>query len=214
MQRLTRCFRRTGKRINDYVSTRGTTKFVIKRAPGRDWWRSLNYTAGKPLVKSIIGRRKISEMETLPTMATQTMTLSRLPPMRLTLISRLCLSFGVFPSLSPLASELAALPHAEAFKERLRFYLTLVPADRDDYAKIVTRLRSTTGSVGRWDYYLANYDAVYSQIMSEKVERILSSLTVPSVSISGGDRTIADTDDSAGETVGRFGSSNRYQCVS
>jgi hypothetical protein len=37
--------------------------------------------------------------------------------------------------------------------------------------------------------------------MSEKVERILSSLTVPSVSISGGDRTIADTDDSAGETV-------------
>jgi hypothetical protein len=109
--------------------------------------------------------------------------------------------FWGVPVTVPLASELAALPHAEAFKERLRFYLTLVPADRDDYAKIVTRLRSTTGSVGRWDYYLANYDAVYSQIMSEKVERILSSLTVPSVSISGGDRTIADTDDSAGETV-------------
>ena len=109
--------------------------------------------------------------------------------------------FWGVPASAPLVSDLATLPPADAFKERLKFYLTLVPTDRDDYVKSVTRLRSTTGSVGRWDYYLANYDAVYSQIMSEKVERILSSLTVPSVSISGGDRTIADTDDSAGETV-------------
>ena len=67
------------------------------------------------------------------------------------------------------------------FKERLKFYLTLVPTDRDDYVKSVNRLRSTTGSVGRWDYYLANYDAVYSQIMGDKVERILSSITVKPV---------------------------------
>jgi hypothetical protein len=89
--------------------------------------------------------------------------------------------FWGVPASGHLVSELATLPPAEAFKERLKFYLTLVPADRDDYVKSVTRLRSTTGSVGRWDYYLANYDAVYSQIMSEKVERILSALTVKPV---------------------------------
>ena len=89
--------------------------------------------------------------------------------------------FWGVPASAPLVSDLATLPPADAFKERLKFYLTLVPTDRDDYVKSVTRLRSTTGSVGRWDYYLANYDAVYSQIMGDKVERILSSITVKPV---------------------------------
>ena len=89
--------------------------------------------------------------------------------------------FWGVPASAPLVSELATLPPAEVFKERLKFYLTLVPTDRDDYVKSVNRLRSTTGSVGRWDYYLANYDAVYSQIMGDKVERILSSITVKPV---------------------------------
>jgi hypothetical protein len=112
--------------------------------------------------------------------------------------------FWGVPASASVAAELANLPAASAFKERLTIYRNLIPINQDEYVAVINKLKSTAGSGGRWDYFLANYDPAILQAMRAKVDRIQMSIManiVPDVYISGGSRTIADTDGIAGESV-------------
>ncbi|PDH31803.1 MAG: hypothetical protein CNF02_13140 [OM182 bacterium MED-G28] len=83
--------------------------------------------------------------------------------------------WGVPASVS-VASELSNLPAAYAFKERLANYRNLIPANQDEYTAVINKLKSTTGSEGRWNYFLANYDLAILQTMRAKIDRIQMSI--------------------------------------
>ena len=91
-------------------------------------------------------------------------------------------------------NNLSGLPSATEFKERLTTYRNLIPNNQEEYEAIINRLIATTGSRGRWENYLANYDPSVMQVMRDKIDRI--QLLIGSTDTDGdGITNGTDTDD-------------------
>ncbi|MBT5848485.1 MAG: hypothetical protein HOH85_05025 [Micrococcales bacterium] len=84
--------------------------------------------------------------------------------------------FWGVPAEPSTLTALADLPPATEFIARLEGYRQNIPRNRADYDKVIARLRGTTGSVPRWDYYQDNYDPELAKLFTAKVDRILDSI--------------------------------------
>jgi len=102
--------------------------------------------------------------------------------------------FWGVPASSMMRNNLSGLPSATEFKERLTTYRNLIPNNQEEYEAIINRLIATTGSRGRWENYLANYDPSVMQVMRDKIDRI--QLLIGSTDTDGdGITNGTDTDD-------------------
>ena len=70
----------------------------------------------------------------------------------------------------------ADLPAPTDFKSRLQEYRSRIPTSRAEHEAAIEKLSSTTGSMGRWDFYRENYDPELQRVMLEKIDRIIDSI--------------------------------------